>query len=528
MQQRLCGREQEFGVWLDSSDPASSKTTEAIIGAVLKIIPGLLNKSRSQNPMDPFGHFPPGHPAPSRVYGAERFWFANGWKIYEDQRLLEVASAESFAGSLDAVAQEKATEWVLNQAVRLLRRLPAFHGLTLYKKNSSLRYIELDQIRAGHQSAFGRPSFSAPESSREKYQEIDLADEVSHGSHHNYSYLAKREKRIFALFRNFLPVSLLLTGNGHILRIGKDKRKCLYGLSQRAQHITKIKNNEAAIEAVGRSLINIRSHHYEGADDNFSRLHLVARDATRCEFQTWLVDAVTHLVLRLAEEGWQLPPKLRLRRSLATFHGLNQHPNLNFRVSTVSGFKDVIEYNRIFLKAAQQLRPLSAMEKKALEEWARVLELLKAGAWKKLVGELDWATKRFLLETKMREQGFGLDSLKAWHLDQEYHNISSNPRESWFARMDEAGLIKHLVAEKQIRQAIIRPPETRAKTRGDFVALCLRDKGLAKRLELLDWDLAEIKIGNRNGSLYFGHPDNSLLPQDKPLGKLLRELKKSD
>ena len=532
MQQRLCGREQEFGVWLDSKDPAGSKTTQAIIKMILKTIPDVWVETLGHNPMD-VPNYPPSHPGPS-AYCGEWLWCRSGWKIYEDQKLLEVASAESLAGSLDAVAQEKAMERVLNRVIRRLRRQAAFSHLALYKKNVSLRYAEPQSAYRGpmgHGGYEGYPTNYSEEPAKvparkEEKEAINLADEVSYGSHHNYSYLAKRQKRIFRLFRNFIPASLPLTGNGHILRVGKFKERCLYVLSQRAAHINQIISAEGVLEGIGRALINKRSRHYWGADKRFGRLHLVSRDATRCEFQTWLVDAVTHLVLRLAEEGWNLPAKLQLRNPVATLHLLNQSPDLNCRISTFSGRKDVIAYNQIFLKAARKLRPLSAMEKKALEEWARVLELLKARAWKKLVGELDWATKRFLIETKMKEQGFGLDSLKAWHLDQEYHNISSNPKESWFARMDEAGLIRHLVTEKQIRRAMLHPPETRARTRGDLIALCLRNKTLAKKLEFLDWDMAGIKIGKDISYLYFGHPNNSFLPQKDPLEKLIKGLKK--
>ena len=457
MQRRLCGREQEFGLKIIAEsrrwkfgENYRLDIIEKIIKAIPLIVPAVILEKDSY-----------------------RCWLSNGALIYLDSDTLETATAEHLCGSLDGILQEKALEKILNQAVSLVMKgeIRGVKSVAFYKNNV---WPEPDFI----------PNF---------------AKEVPYGCHHNYSYLTRKRNLVLGTMRNFLPAALVFSGNGHVLRL--DAKKFVYCLSQRASHILVFKRDTST---ENRPLINLRDESLMDKASGLSRLHLISRDATRCEFQTWLVDGITHLVIRLAEEGWKLPKRLILDRPLLNFHRLNLSRGLQYQLQTVSKKVDAVDYLFLFLTAAQQLNPLSSEEKKILQEWERVLELLQAKAYDKLVGELDWVTKWYLLKNQMQREGYGLDDIRAWLLDMKYHNISPDPNQSVFAWLDEKGYIKHLVTEKAIQAAVYTPPETRAKSRGRFVEECFQDYWLRYSIRNFDWQQAETD----ERIIYFGEFKN--------------------
>lgn len=518
MQKRICGREQEFGFRIrpirhfGKDRPALEQWQKEILATILLAIsevapsifsgrpsvrvgsdePGEYNPGIGQGyPTDGPNWVPPTHPSPNpRDYqgpGTMRrqpdprdflnaqewadhiLWLSNGAAVYLDMgAFLEIASAECTAGSLEMVKQEKANEWIINQAVKgSLRRL-GLDELSFFKNNAS---------------PLG-------------------ATAITYGSHHNYSYVKDCGKPVLEWMRNFIPAALPLTGNGHVAKDIKGNFR--YWISQRASFV-KLTDAHSGFEGKRGLIDNRDEHHVDPQDHKLARLHVVARDGTRCEYQTWLVDAVTHLVIRLGEEGHQFPQRLRLWKPVREMHKLNARPNLTYRIKTNSGYKEIIGYNRIFLEAAKKLRPLSKLEKKTLKEWERVLNLLEARKFKKLVGELDWVTKEYLLRVSMANRKFGLDSVVARRINEDYHNISESPKKSLFAWLDKKGLIRHLVSRREILRFVTKCPETRAKARSKLIRRCLKNKRLLDRLREINWTdaqfegrkskLAEVRFG---------------------------------
>jgi proteasome accessory factor A len=402
---------------------------------------------------------------PGGVVWTYRLWLANGGLAYVDcGPNLEWATAEYRACSLEGVLHEKASERILQKALSEVMAEHQLEDFSLYKNNVGPEHIS-----------------------------GDLFKEVTYASHHNYSYLTSRRAQVFSLMTDFVPASLILTGNGHVYRY---RGAMYYALSQRAPHMEKVSGEVTTRE---RSIVNTRDEPLMDRTSGLSRFHLISCDATRCEYQTWLKDAITHLVLRIAEEvddPSALPPKLH--SPLDELHAINFSFQTDFdykvRLNWALGEKEnFIDYNYRFLNLAKQLQPLSEDERKALGEWEYVLDLLKARAYKKLVGKLDWVTKWYLLKNQMTKCGYGLDDPRAFVVDMEYHNISASPDQSWFARLEEKGFIHHLVSEDEIRQAMHSAPQTRAKCRGDFVAFCNENLALRGMVKEINWDSAAVE-----------------------------------
>jgi len=90
----------------------------------------------------------------------------------------------------------------------------------------------------------------------------------------------------------------------------------------------------------------------------------------------------------------------------------------------------------------------------------------------------------------------------------EYHNISRSPRKSIFAWLEEHGRIRHLVDSTMIKKMISNAPNTRARSRGEFIKRCLKDPSLHRKVQSINWEKAETDTK----TIYFGSPNNPFVP----------------
>lgn len=493
MQERLIGREQEYGmkVVADAKQIAEDqKDFKSTANIILPDSPAMhddvLRALQVQRVIKTVTGL--GLPYLPSYSNRNDYWLSNGSRLYIDYgSLLEIASAECRVGRLDIVIQEKASEMILNRAVRNLLDAGTYKELSLYKNNTG---------PSGGKNIF---------------------PEITYGHHQNYLYASGKEAEISRMLKTFLPVSLILSGSGHVY-CGPDFN-WRYLLSPRATHVLE---EESAYTTSDRPLINSR--------ERPNRFHLISRDATRCELQTWLVDMTTHLVMRLAEEGWEMPEGLALQVPIASLQASNvsfaDYLNNQSGAWIIHPFVDVLEYNRVFLEAAKQLKPLSEEEKDALDEWERILELLAKKALDKLVGELDWVTKWNLIRNQMKKHGYGLDDLRAWKTDLSYHDISDDPNRSWFARLDDLGYIRHLVDGKDIESAMKNPPsDTRALSRGRLIHLASGNESLRNAIKGLDWSVVTMYLNDPKevGTYFFGEKGDPFSAVSPGLEKVYSE-----
>jgi Pup amidohydrolase len=81
----------------------------------------------------------------------------------------------------------------------------------------------------------------------------------------------------------------------------------------------------------------------------------------------------------------------------------------------------------------------------------------------RLVGKLDWVTKRFLLD----QAGPGASPAARAKIDLRYHELS---RDGYYLQLEAAGLAPTLVEPEQVLAAIAQPPPgTPATQRGRLI-----------------------------------------------------------
>jgi proteasome accessory factor A len=86
--------------------------------------------------------------------------------------------------------------------------------------------------------------------------------------------------------------------------------------------------------------------------------------------------------------------------------------------------------------------------------------------------EIEWAIKRRLIERYKERLGCALDDPRLARLEMAYHDVS--PSRGVFNRLQADGLVKRIVSEQDILDAVASPPTTtRAALRGRFVTAAL-------------------------------------------------------
>lgn len=323
---------------------------------------------------------------------------------------------------------------------------------------------------------------------QEVIEEMGLADRVSliknnidhktgatFGSHENY--LVARDFPFsydgLGQMLPFLVTRQLFTGAGRVgahylsegwsLVGGDALPKVDYQLSQRADHIV---NDFYQWVQFNRAIINTRDEPL--ADPaRYRRIHLLVGDSNMLEYATALKLGTTSLMLSLIEEG--VAPAFSIRDPVEELKGLSRDPDWKWTVSLENGKTiSAIELQSALQRAAERyLRGKDADTDWTISEWGKTLEAL-AGDPYQLIGQIDWISKRWLLETFLEAEQKEWDDPWAASLDLEYHNLNRS-RGLMFALEDE-GKAARRTTDGAIDLAMTSPPRnTRASARGEMI-----------------------------------------------------------
>jgi proteasome accessory factor A len=195
------------------------------------------------------------------------------------------------------------------------------------------------------------------------------------------------------------------------------------------------------------------------------RMQLGLSDSNMAETAEYLKVATTSLVIEMAEAG-HLDQAPRLVHPIEALHALVGDPTLRTRVE-VHGREPMtaLELQRAYLAAARSWlreRVAAPMEAhRAVTLWADTLDGLEADPGR-LVGTLDWPSKRYLIEASAAGEPFAVQK----KIDLKYHELDTG----YFADMLRRGIAPRLVSEDEARTAQRTPPSSGpARMRGQLV-----------------------------------------------------------
>ncbi|KTF05048.1 Pup--protein ligase [Trueperella sp. HMSC08B05] len=303
----------------------------------------------------------------------------------------------------------------------------------------------------------------------------------SFGCHENYLVRRRRDfrQRIDGLIPYFVTRQIMV-GAGY-LHVGPEGAS--YRISQRAD-----KMNDAVSAATTRSrpMVNTRDEPH-GDAELYRRMHVIVGDSNMCDATAALKMGATEAVLDAVEDGLRLPnraladPVRAIREvSADTTCGavLKLADGTTMRAIDIQ--REVHDLVRAHFEANgwMGLDPLRAY---VFDLWGRTLDALERGDHDSLSTEIDWIAKRKLLGRLAERLGTGLDDARVQRLDLAWHDITGAGLRH---KLEASGGLKKLISDDTIAQAMGIPPQTtRAKVRGDFVALAMEHR----RDYMVDW-----------------------------------------
>ncbi len=311
----------------------------------------------------------------------------------------------------------------------------------------------------------------------------------------DFNYLADR-------LIPFLVTRQVFCGTGAIMefpqiQIGENpSTQCLYRyvISQRAFRIEHLIHAETTNN---RPIINMRNEPLCGGDERYFRLHLILGDSNLSEFSTFLKLGTTGIILRMIEADFLDTTSIALLDPLAALRQVAIDPTCKKRLDLVDQRQfSAIDIQQWYLDKANkffQRNEASEEEKEVIERWQETLDKLRRDPML-LKEEIDWVIKLNALIRYCESRNLSFDSEEARRLDVAYHDL--DPDNSLYLKLLKRGRVKRLVAEEEIENAIVNPPDTRAKIRGSVILAINdyinrssigRDRGI-----LINWDLVSV------------------------------------
>ncbi|HZS18237.1 MAG TPA: proteasome accessory factor PafA2 family protein [Candidatus Udaeobacter sp.] len=387
---------------------------------------------------------------------------SNGARFYNDHAHPEYSTPECTTLH-QIVAQDKAGERILAECARRRnQKLPPGFEVRLYKNNTDF---------AGH----------------------------SYGCHDNY--LMKRDvawDRIVAGMLPFLITRQIFAGAGKmgIEAESSQSEPGVFQISQRADFFSVV----VSIDTMNRRpLINTRDEPHVDAS-RYRRFHVILGDSNMSEWATAMKIGTTALMLDLIERGEV--PGLEIAQPVDANKSISRDQTYDWIIELKDGRKiSAIDVQRIYLRAASKLDESQHEDCRwILQEWENVLNDLERDVMSTR-DRIDWAAKKFLLETLQADEKLSWTDPWLQSIDLEYHNLDLD--HGLYYELLRKGLMRRISNEEEIKAAIFNPPETtRAFFRGRSVAR------FNDEISSIQWD--EIVFTNQANSFRVALPEAAL------------------
>ncbi|GJL53413.1 MAG: Pup--protein ligase [Nitrospirales bacterium] len=286
----------------------------------------------------------------------------------------------------------------------------------------------------------------------------------TYGCHENF--LMRRDVDFWKVAEQLIPFFVtrqIFSGAGKILKVSG---KPHYFISQRAQHIHE---KTSSSTTSSRSIINTRDEPHADAE-KYRRLHIILGDSNMSEFATYLKVGTTDLVLSMIEDKFTVP-SIELDEPVKAIRDISKDTTLKRRIKLEDGRElTALEIQRMYWERASEYletQPHDKIMHDVLREWERVLDRLEDSPML-LVRELDWVTKKWIMESYIEKKGCSWDDPRLTMMDLQYHDV--NQQRGLYYLLVGRDHIRKVVSEEAIERAKHIPPQTtRAKVRGDFI-----------------------------------------------------------
>jgi proteasome accessory factor A len=388
----------------------------------------------------------------------------NGARLYVDTGFHPEYATPECDDLCDLVASDRAGERIIEQLVRSAQRRLPERGL-----RGEVRAFKNNADHAGN----------------------------SYGCHENY--LVSRATDFGTLVEGLVPFLVsrqVFAGSG---KIERGPRGVEYHLSQRAQHISEELSGGTV---TSRPIINTRDEPHADAS-RFRRLHVIVGDSNMSEVATYLKVGATTLVLDMIEDGF-LRPDLRLESPVTALRTISSDPTLTCRVPLRNGRAyTALELQLAYLDAGEEyVRRLGGDPgaEIVLARWREVLARLTKDPMT-AAAEVDWVTKKALVDHYRERHGCPLDDPRIALLDLQYHDVRAE--RGLYRLLARQGRVASVTTDRDVDRAMGWPPQTtRARLRGEFI----RRAELRGSEYQVDWSFVRAIVEGRSETVLCEDP----------------------
>ena len=288
----------------------------------------------------------------------------------------------------------------------------------------------------------------------------------SYGSHENY--LIQRDGRLERVTDTLVPFLVtrqLVSGAGRLHVVGE---RATYLVSQRADHMW-----EGLSSATTRSRPIINTRDEPHADpERYRRLHVIVGDSTMSQTTTLMRIGTTDLVLRMLESGTILPT-FTLANPVQAIRDVSRDPTGRRAVPLADGGTiTALGMQTEFLRLARRHAEAAGIadvspHREVLELWERALRAIETDDLGLVDTEIEWVMKKKLLDRYAARHGLAPHDERLQQLDLAWHDV--HPTRGLVPILQRSGAARTLVDDARVARAMVEPPETRARLRGDFV-----------------------------------------------------------
>jgi len=283
----------------------------------------------------------------------------------------------------------------------------------------------------------------------------------------------------------------VFTGSGKVGSefAGMSNTEVPFQLTQRADHFEEEVGLETTLK---RPIVNTRDEPH--ADNTkYRRLHVIVGDANMCQVATLLKVGTTAIIFAMLEDG-MFDDSLAIANPVSTLQSVSRDVELNKNISLKDGTKitpidmqwRLLELSKTWAEAKGFEAVGEESGKLVLERWEQTLASLETKP-ESLVGQVDWVTKKYLLEGFMKRHDCDWSDSRLRALDLQYHDL--RPSKSLAAK---AGL-EELFTDAEARRAVTEPPKD---TRAYFRGRCLSK--FADQVVSANWDSIVFDTGENS------------------------------
>lgn len=378
----------------------------------------------------------------------------NGARYYVDHAHPEYSSPE-VSNALEAVLYDRAGEEILKRSMEEAKKLLNSGEIVVYKNNTDSK---------GN----------------------------SYGTHEGY--LVSREVSFADIVESVtghFVTRQIYCGAGKLGSEHSSKNAVDFQISQRADFMEEHVGLETTMK---RPIVNTRDEPH--ADPSkYRRLHVIVGDANMCDVSTYLKVGTTAFILAMLEDkvDYFLDGLVTMTDPVQAIRTISHDVSLNVAVPTNKGMMTALNIQEWYLEQCKKYAEQADLEvlggvvaSDVLAKWESVLSALTSNP-DSLNGQVDWITKKRIVEGFISRDGLEKDNSKLLAIDVQYHDIRDG---KLFDKMRQRGEIVELVTRDEVMAASNNPPEnTRAYFRGKVLSK------FADSVHSANWDSVTLDIG---------------------------------